>query len=153
VDITSANSNFTLTPQLGSSVLAGLLPALAGVGFDVQGYASDDAFATEAVEAVEARKGVDGRASFGYVPYLSPQTVTLQADSPSISVFETIINAQKTLRQPIILDGSLSLPSVGRTYALINGAITRLTPIAPARKVLEPVTYTITWDDITGAPV
>lgn len=153
MDITSANSEFTLTPQLGSSVLAGLLPALAGAGFLVQGYASDDAFATEATDVVEARKGVDGKASFGFTPYFTPQTITLQADSPSIAVFDTLINAQKTLRQPVILDGSLLIPSIGKTYALSNGALTRVTAIPPGRKVLEPVVYTITWDDITGAPV
>ena len=152
-DITSANSSFNLTPQLGSSVLSGLLPALAGAGFEVVGYASDDAFATDTVDTVEARKGVDGRASFGYLPHLTKQTVTLQADSPSISVFETLIGAQDTLRQPILLDGQLGLPSVGRTYALINGALTRITPIAPAKKVLEPVTYEITWDQVTPSPL
>lgn len=153
MDITSANSSFRLTPQLSSSVLSGLLPALAGIGFEVVGYASDDAFATDSVDVVEARKGVDGRASFGYTPYLTKQTITLQADSPTISIFETLLGAMNTLRQPILMDGQLGLPSVGRTYALITGALTRSTPIAPAKKVLEPVTYEITWDAVQPSPL
>lgn len=153
MDITSANSAFTITPQLGTSALAGLLPALAGIGFLVTGYASNDAFATEAVEPVEARKGVDGKASFGYTPYLTKQTITLQADSNAITVFETIVGAQDTLQQPILLDAALDIPSIGKAYLCQNGALTRVTKIPPAKKVLEEVTYEITWDVVTPAPL
>lgn len=150
--ITSANSSLVLTPRL-AGVLSGLLPALAGVGFSVQGYASDDAFATDAVDSAEARIGVDGIMSAGYLPRLTPQTVTLQADSPSIAQFEALIGAQDAVREVVFLDGVLTLPSVGKSYALIKGVLTRITPIPPAKRVLEPVTYTITWGTVQAAPV
>lgn len=150
--ITSANSSLILTPRLGGN-LSGLLPALAGVGFPVQGYASDDAFAVETVDSAEARIGVDGIMSAGYLPRLTKQTITLQADSPSIRAFEALIGAQDTVREVIFLDGVLTLPSVETTYALSKGALTRLTPIPPAKKVLEPVSYEITWGLIQPAPV
>jgi len=47
----------------------------------------------------------------------------------------------------------LTLPSVGTSYALIKGALTRITAIPPAKRVLEPVTYEITWGQIQPAPV
>lgn len=150
--ITSANSSLRLTPRL-AGILSGLLPALAGVGFPVQGYASDDAFATDTVDSVEARKGVDGRASFGYLPRLTKQTITLQADSPTIKLFETLIAAMDTVQEVILLDGILTLDSIGTSYALVQGALTRITPIPPAKRVLEPVSYEITWDQIQPAPV
>lgn len=150
--ITSANSSLVLTPRL-AGVLSGLLPALAGVGFPVQGYATDDAFATETVDSVEARKGVDGRASFGYLPRLTKQTITLQADSPSLPLFNAIVSAQDSIREVIPLDGILTLPSINNTYALVNGALTRITPIPPGKRVLDPVTYEITWDEVQPAPV
>lgn len=149
--ITSANSSFILTPRL-AGILSGLLPALAGVGFPVQGYASDDAFATDTVDAAEARIGVDGVMSAGYLPRLVKQTITLQADSPSIQAFEALVGAQDTVKEVIFLDGILTLPSIGTTYALIKGALTRLTPIPPAKRVLEPVSYEITWGQIQPAP-
>jgi hypothetical protein len=151
--ITSANSSLVLTPRLTSAVLSGLLPALAGVGFPVQGYASDDAFATDAVDSAEARVGVDGIMSAGWLPRLTKQTITLQADSPSLQLFNALVGAQDALREVIFLDGVLTLPSVGITYALVKGVMTRITPIIPAKKVLEPVTYEITWGTVQPAPV
>lgn len=150
--ITSANSSLVLTPRL-AGILSGLLPALAGAGFAIQGYASDDAFATDTVDSAEARKGVDGRASFGYLPRLTKQTITLSPDSLSIKAFEALVSAQDAVQEVILLDGILTLKSIGTSYALIQGALTRITPIPPAKKVLEPVTYEITWDLIQPAPV
>ena len=150
--ITSANADFRLIPVVGSAAAA-LLPALAGVGFPVQGFASDDAFATDMVEAAIARMGVDGHASFGYVPRLTPQQITFQSDSPTIPLFETLVGAQDSIREVIELNGSLVLPSVGTTYQLTRGVITRITPIRPAKRVLEPVQYEITWESVVPAPV
>jgi hypothetical protein len=143
--ITSANASFIITPRL-----AGLI----GVGlFAVQGFASDDAFATDTVDSAEARMGVDGHASFGYLPRLTKQTITLQADSPSIPLFEQIVAAQDIQKEVVLLDGILTLRSVNHSYALVKGALTRITVIPPAKKVLEPVTYEITWELIQPAPV
>lgn len=150
--ITSANSSLVLTPRLSGN-LSGLLPALAGVGFPVQGYASDDAFAVETVDSAEARMGVDGRLSAGYLPRMTKQTITLQADSPSIQLFEALVGAQDTVREIIFLDGVLTLPAISTSYALSKGVLTRLTPIPPAKKVLEPVSYELTWELVQPAPV
>lgn len=143
--ITSANSALTLSVRL-----AGLFPT---GPFSVQGYASDDAFATETVDAAEARMGVDGIMSGGYLPRMTKQTITLQADSPSIALFETWVGAQDVVKEIFYGDGILTLPSIGRTYALVKGILTRITPIPPAKKVLEPVTYEITWELVQPAPV
>jgi hypothetical protein len=143
--ITSANSSLVITARL-----AGLFPA---GPFAVQGYASDDAFAMDAVDTAEVRMGVDGRMSGGYTPRMTPMTITLQADSPSIRAFETLVGAQDTIREIIYVDAVLTLPAIGTTYALVKGILNRLTPIPPAKKVLEPVTYTITWELVQPAPV
>lgn len=143
--ITSANASLVLTARL-----AGVFPA---GPFQVRGFASDDAFATDAVDAAEARMGVDGIMSGGYLPRMTPQNITLQADSPSIEGFEILVGAQDALREVIFLDGVLTLRSIGRTYALVKGLLTRITPIPPGKKVLEPVVYTITWNIIQPAPV
>lgn len=153
MDITSANAVFTLTPQLGSSALSGFLPTIAGVGFQLQGFATNDAFAAAAVQIAETRKGTDGKFSAGYVPYITNQTVTFQADSPSINILEALVNAQKTLRQPIFVDAVILLPAVGKSYALVNGVLANITPITPAKKVLEEMTYEFHWDDVTASPI
>lgn len=146
MDITSANSVLTISPRT-----AGLIGS--GGAFTVEGFASDSAFMAEDADIAEARIGVDGKASFGYVPYLVKQTITLQADSPSIALFETIVGAQNALRQPMILDAVLALPAVQKSYVFSKGAMTRLTPVPPGKRVLEPVSYELTWETVAPVPL
>lgn len=143
--ITSANAKLTLTVRSALGIVVG--------PFTVQGYASDDAFATEAVERAQALMGVDGKMSAGYVPSLTPQVITLQADSPSVALFETWEGAQAVLKDVLFADGVLALPGVQKGYALIKGVMTRLTPMPQGKKVLQPVTYEITWETVQPAPL
>lgn len=135
--ITSANSVFTL-------VVAGLFPA----PVQLRGYASDKAFTTEAVDLAEVQMGVDGRMTAGFVPNPVKQTITLQADSPSKDIFTAVIQAMKTAREVFYISGSISLPSTGESFALTRGILTNAKQIPDAQKVLQPVEYVITWEQI-----
>lgn len=150
--ITNANSSLVITPRLAGA-LSGLLPALAGAGIQVQGYATDDAFATEAVDTAEVRIGVDGLMSAGYLPRLNKQTITLSPDSITLPQFNALISVQDQIQELILLDGILTLSSIKTSYALVNGVMSRITPIPPGKKVLDPVSYELTWWKITPAPV
>lgn len=150
--ITSANSGFVITPRL-LGAFSGLLPAIAGVGIQIEGYASDDAFVTEAVDTAEVRIGVDGKKSQGWLPHLIPQVITLQADSVTIPLFDAMVGSQNALRETIALDGVLTLPAVNKSYTLTNGTLRRYVPIPPGKKVLEPVTYDIVWESAVAVPL
>ena len=143
--ITSANSKLTFTVRSAAGIVVG--------PFTLQGYASDDAFATDPVESAVALMGVDGKMSAGFTPYLTPQTIILQADSVSIPLMETWLGAQNVLRDVLFADGALALPGLQKSYALIKGVLTRITPIPPAKRVLQPVTYEITWETVQPAPI
>jgi hypothetical protein len=121
--------------------------------FTVEGYASDDAFAVEAVEAAVAMMGVDGQMSVGWVPRITKQLITLQADSPSVALFEAWDGAQQALRDVLIADGAIAYPGLQKGYVLIKGALTRLTPMAAAKRVLEPLVYEISWGLVQPAPI
>lgn len=140
--ITSANSTFTLT---ATGVI--LAP------FQVQGFATDDAFDIEDANPSEVRKGVDGRMSAGFTPFMIKQAVHLQADSTSIDLFDAILAATKSTQEVVRLDGSILVPSVGKIYTLTEGYLTRVSVIAPSKKVLEPQVYEITWNTIDIANV
>jgi hypothetical protein len=146
MDITSANAVLTISPRS-----AGLIGS--GGVFTVEGFASDSAFMGEEVDVAEARMGVDGKLSVGFTPYITKQTITLQADSPSLPLFEAIVGAQNALRQPMILDSVLALPSLQKAYIFTKGAMTRLTPFTPGKKVLEPMNYEISWETVAPAPL
>ncbi len=136
--ITSANSVFTL-------VVAGLFPA----PVQLQGYASDKAFTTEAIDLAEVQMGVDGRMTAGFVPNPVKQTITLQADSPSKDIFTALIQAMKTAREVFYVSGSIALPSTGESFTLTRGILTNAKQIPDAQKVLQPMDFVITWESVS----
>lgn len=135
--ITSANSVFTI-------VVPGLYPS----PVQLQGYASDTAFTTEALQLAEVQMGVDGRMTGGYTPMPVTQTITLQADSPSKDVFSTMIQEMKRSREIFYISASVSLPSTGESFTMRRGILTVGKQIPDANKVLAPVEYTITWESV-----
>lgn len=143
--ITAANAKLTLTVRSALGIVVG--------PFTVQGFASDDAFATEPIERAQALMGVDGKMSAGFVPAVTPQVITLQADSPSVNLFEAWDGAQNVLKDVLFADGVLAYPGLQKGYALIKGVLTRITPMPQAKKVLQPVTYEITWETVQAAPL
>ncbi|MCH3837588.1 phage tail fiber protein, partial [Campylobacter jejuni] len=89
----------------------------------IEGYATDEAFAFEAVQLAQAVMGVDGRMSAGYTPQPVVQTISIQADSPSKFIFEAWIAAMKTAREVFYSNGTLAIPSLERKYTLQRGVL------------------------------
>src|SRR5438045_2746386 len=54
----------------------------------LQGFAADDVFSTDPLESAEVVMGVDGFLSGGFVFREVKQKIVLQADSPSVFVFD-----------------------------------------------------------------
>lgn len=140
--LTAANSVYMLT-------IAGLYPAPQ----QLQGYSADAAFETDASEPSEVQIGVDGFVSAGYTPFLTRQTITLQASSASVDIFEAWLAAQKAARDVYYADATIELPSVNKTYILTQGTITSVMAIPGTRKVLQPRSFIITWASIDAVPV
>lgn len=138
--ITSANSVFTLA-----------IPDVFPTPQNVQGYAADDAFANEPVDAAEAVMGVDGIMSAGFTPFITKLNITLQADSPSIPIFEGWLQAQEAAREVFFANASIVLPSIGRIFTFTKGAMTRTKQLPDAKKILQPVTYEISWESVSIA--
>ena len=135
--ITAANIQFMIT-----------VPSVFPAPITLQGFATDDAFATERVEPTEAVLGVDGIASFAYIPYLTKTTIALQADSPSLYLFDAWVGAQKANDEVYLATGYISYPSIKKTFSLNSGAITGLIAFPAAKKILQPSTFEITWQDV-----
>lgn len=140
--ITSANAVFTLnipdvfpTPQL------------------LEGYATDDGFDTEVVDTAEAKMGVDGIMSAGFTPFITKQTIHFQADSPSIQVIDDWLGAMESAQEVFFASASIVLPSVGRAYTFNKGALTKGKKLPDAKKLLEPVTYEISWESVSPANI
>lgn len=115
----------------------------------IEGYATDDAFTFDAIQLAQAVMGVDGYMSAGYTPQPTIQTITLQADSPSKRIFEGWIAAMKTSREVFYANGTLAIPSLERKYTLQRGVLTQAPPVPTARAILQPMTFQITWQDVS----
>jgi hypothetical protein len=138
--ITAANSVYMLA-------IASLYP----VPQQLQGYAADAAFATEDVEPTEVVMGIDGHMSAGFVPYVTPQTITIMPDSPSLTMFEQWLSAMKASREIFIANGTIALPAIGKKYTLTRGVLSRIKSIPDVKKSLQPVEYRITWESVSPA--
>lgn len=146
LSITSANSKLTLTVRNSVGIVVG--------PFTVEGYAEDAAFGVEPVDSAEVKMGVDGKMAAGYLPRITKFAVSLMANSPSVALFEAWDNAQKALGDILVADGFIAAPSLGRAYALVKGAMTRLTPVPTARKTFsEPMVYELSFESVTPTPI
>lgn len=142
MDITSANAVYTLS-------IATLFPS----PNVLQQFSAEDIFTTDAVAIAEVVMGVDGRQSAGYTPRSIPQQVSLQADSASMDLFDQWANNTRLNRQIYPAQGIIVLPSIGKTWTMVNGVLNMFPPMPNAAKILQPRRFTITWEAVLPAPV
>jgi hypothetical protein len=135
--ITSANSVFTIT-------VAGLFPT----PVQLQGYSADKAWDTAAVVVTETQIGVDGRKTAGLVFNAIKQTISFQADSPSVKYFEAIYAAQLAMRDVLYLSAVILLPATGEAYVCNKGTLEDYNAVPSAGKVLTPREFSINWGSI-----
>lgn len=138
--ITSANSTFILN-------IPGVFPA----PLPIQGYAADDAFTVEPFDTAEAIVGVDGKLSAGFTPTPKKLTVMLQADSPSLEIFDAWLGAMESAREVFFAEATITLPSIAKTYNMRKGVLTNAVKLPPNKKTLQPVQYVITFESIEPA--
>lgn len=143
----------TATLTVANSVYMLVIPDLFPIPQQLQGYAADDVFSTEAVDSVEVVMGVDGNLSAGWMPTPKKQTITLQADSVSSLMFDAWQQSQEAVRDAYIADAFITLPSLGRIYTCTHGFLTSYMPMPDARRILQPRRFQITWGSILGAPI
>jgi hypothetical protein len=117
------------------------------------GYAVDSAFSVESAEVAQVVMGVDGRMSGGFTPFITKMTVELQADSPSLTVFDQWINAMKAAREVFTASATIQIQSIGKLYVCSNGILTSLQQMPSAKKILQPVQYIIQWESVVPTNV
>jgi len=138
----------TTTITSANLVLTIVVPGLYPVPVQISGFAPDTAFTVEAVQLAEVQMGVDGRMTAGYTPMPVTQEISLQADSPGRRVFDTIIAASKSAREILYISASLTLPSTGESFSFTKGVLNLGKQVPDAGKVLQVVSYTITWESV-----
>ena len=138
--ITAANAVYMLT-----------IPGLYSAPVQIQGFGTDEAFTTEAIEPFEGMMGVDGRYSAGFVPRETMQNITLQSDSLSIDVIERWYQTEVSNREKLPANGSITIASIGKRFTLTRGFLSQWVSIPSTRKVLQPRPFRITWETVSAA--
>lgn len=139
--LTTANSSFTLQ-------VVGLYP----VPQIIEGYSTDESFMAEDVTTGEAQMGVDGKLSAGFIPYSTTLKFVLQADSPSMPIMDNILAAQVAAREMYVCNSTIVLQGNGDKYALTKGFLLKASPMAGSKKILQPRSFEITFENCSKAP-
>jgi hypothetical protein len=142
-------NNRTITAA--NSVLLLSAEGLFDVPQRIQGFSADNITSTDSLASKETLMGVDGRLSAGWVAVAVPQTITLQADSPSNDFFDALLQAEETAREAYVLRGSLVLPAIGKKYSMSRGFLTGIVKFPAVGKTLAPRAFTILWEKVTPA--
>ena len=139
--LTTANSTLAMTTE-----------ALFTSAQRIQGYAADDAFDFEAVENGEYSMGIDGKLSAGFVFNEIPFTMTLQADSASLQLFEQIWSYEYSNRTKLTQNVTVTLPAVGKRYELKNGFM-RSYKAPSGKKILQPAVVVFVFNTLQVSPL
>lgn len=140
--ITAANAIFMLT-----------IPGVFNSPQQLQGFSADDIFDTDDQTIIQTSMGVDGLLSAGFVFTPTVQSITLQSNSESNSVFDEWNSAQQAALDAIEANGVVVLPSIGRKWQMTRGFLTTWKSIPGAAQVLKPRRFQITWQNAERAPV
>jgi hypothetical protein len=125
------------TLTVANSVLAMTTEALFPAAQVLTGYAADNIFEADAVENGEYSMGIDGKLSAGFVFNEIPFTLTFQADSDSLKLFEQVWQYEVSNRTKLLQNLTVTLPANRRRYDLKNGFMRSYK--APAgQKILQP---------------
>lgn len=135
------------TAQLSLSI-AGLFnsPVL------IAGWATDDAFSGEPLENAEAVMGVDAKMSVGWVPNPFKLRLVLQADSPSIDLFNAWGVAQQGTKEVYVANGSAYIPATTYKYALTKGVLQNWRPMPELKRIIQPQAFEILFESCIGGP-
>ena len=140
------------TLTVANSTITQTVEALYTSAQRIQGYAADDAFDFSEIENGEYSMGIDGKLSAGFVFNAIPFTLTLQADSPSISIYENLWQYEVTNRTKLTNQLTVSLPAVGKRYELKDGFMQSYK--APSgKKILQPGVAVFTFARLQVSPI
>lgn len=140
-DITSSNASVYL--------FASLFPA----GLKFENFSADSAWASENYETVEHRMGVDGHMAAGYTPVEKTITFTLEANSPTLDGLDLLLQTTEVSKTPIFGQMVITLPSLKRTFTLVNCILTSFKLLPNADRVLAPREATFVCESITSLPL
>ena len=127
-------------------------PPVFPIGQLIEGFAPDDVFEVPQRRLAQVEMGVDDFMAVGFVYQLQPWNFTLQASSPSNAVFDAVKAAQDAALATFFWQGTVTAPSLGQSWDLVNGSLTDYAPAPSAARTFRPRKYDMMWQRIIPIP-
>lgn len=134
LDLTAANVNISI-----------IIPPLFTAPQKIQGFAPDQVFTVPEIAPTETVMGVDGVLSGGMVFVPTDTEFHLQANSPSIPIFDTWYLQQIAAQQAYQASGVIVAPGLKKQWNMITGFLVGYKPMPDARKLMQPEPFRIRW--------
>lgn len=135
LDLTAANVNISI-----------VIPPLFTTPQRIQGFATDQVFTVPEIAPTETVMGVDGILSGGMVFVPIDTEFHLQANSPSVAIFDTWYLQQVAAETAYQASGTIIAPSLKKLWNVSNGFLVGYRPVPDARKILQPQPFRIRWN-------
>ncbi|MRT01879.1 phage tail fiber protein [Ewingella americana] len=142
LDITSANSKLRI-----------VVPAYYPGGFDVDDYSADRMFETAAQTNSEELFSADGFFHAGFVFNPVEQTITIMPTSNAGFLIDDWWSAERALLAKFACNMVLTIPSLGKKWNFVNGAINTWTPAPAGARVLQPRPAVFHFQTINSSPI
>lgn len=107
----------------------------------LEGFSTDAMYGIDEITFAETRMGVDGNLAAGWVPSVWPIQIDLEACSPSLIYMQMLQRASEANRTVYKCTLVITVPSIRKIYTFTNGILKSGTPVASAKKVLDPTTW------------
>ncbi|MGJ0580563.1 phage tail fiber protein, partial [Xenorhabdus bovienii] len=92
-------------------------------GVQLQGFAADNIYGTEALELAETVRGADGKLSAGFIYGNISQTLYIMPDSDSRDIFDTWATTSRASAAVFRCNATVILPALKRKYSCVNGVL------------------------------
>ncbi|AOM39680.1 MULTISPECIES: phage tail fiber protein [Xenorhabdus] len=119
-------------------------------GVQLQGFAADNIYGTEALELAETVRGADGKLSAGFIYGNIAQTFYIMPDSDSRDIFDTWATTSRASAAVFRCNATVILPSLKRKYSCVNGVLKQWKALPDAGRVLQASQAVIEWESITA---
>jgi hypothetical protein len=135
-----------------NSVIMISIPGLFPTPQQLQGFAADDVFDVDQVKRAETLMGVDGKLSGGFVYEEVKQTFALQADSPSVFIFETWDAAMLASGDVFSATATVILSGIRTVFNCGPGFMISGSPMPSVKKLYQPRKWTVAWERTGPSP-
>lgn len=135
-----------------NGVLAMYPVGLLTIPQQITGFTAEDIFDSENIVNSELVVGLHNKVVSGWLPNVVKQKVTLMANSSSNLLFEAWYATEQAKRKKLKAIGVWTPFNLGMIYLLYNGTLTSYSAMAGAKRLMQPRSYEITWQDVIALP-